>query len=204
MGSHGIKVILFDLGGVLVTWDGVEELVALTDGRLTGEQARKYFLQSKWMNLFESGGCTPEAFGKGVVSDLDLSIGPKEFLEFFLSWDRGFEPGALELLEKLKPHFILGCLSNNNILHWTRLCKKYDMQQKFHRLYPSHETGLVKPSREVFAYVVKDIGVLAEQILFFDDNLECVENARAEGFSARKVSGVKEVERVLKELDLLS
>jgi len=203
MSTQPIKVILFDLGGVLVTWDGVEELVKLTDGRLNREQARKYFLQSKWMNLFESGSCTPEKFSNGVVVDLNLHIEPNEFLDFFLSWDRGFQPCALELLDSLKPHFLLGCLSNNNILHWTRLCRRYDMQEKFHRLYPSHETGLVKPSPEVFEYVVQDIGGSPEQFLFFDDNPECVQNARQTGLNARQVSGVREVEQVLKELKLL-
>ena len=203
MGKNTIKVILFDLGGVLVRWDGVGELVELTGGKLTGEQARKFFLESKWMTFLETGSCTPEEFGNGVVADLNLAIKADEFLDIFLSWDRGFQPGALELLDRMKPHFILGCLSNNNILHWTRLCKRYDMRNTFHRLYPSHETGLVKPSREVFVYVLNDIGGAPEQILFFDDNPECVEQARQIGFNACQVLGVEEVERTLKELKLL-
>ena len=77
------------------------------------------------------------------------------------------------------------------------------MQEKFHRLYPSHETGLVKPSPEVFEYVVHDIGGSPEQFLFFDDNPECVQNARQTGLNACQVEGVEEVKQVLKELKLL-
>jgi len=203
MGRQTITVILFDLGGVLVTWDGTGELTRLTEGRLNREQARKYFLQSTWMNLFESGKCTPAVFAKGMVSDLSLPITPDEFLESFLSWDRGFEPGSQELLKKLRPHFLLGCVSNNNILHWTRLCRRYRMERLFHKLYPSHEIGMVKPSQKVFEYVVTDIGGSPEQFLFFDDNPECVENARQTGLNAEQVAGVEGVERALKTLNFL-
>ena len=203
MDRQAIEVILFDLGGVLITWDGIAELTKLTEGRLNSEQARKYFLQSTWMNLFESGNCTPDVFAEGVVSDLSLPITPDEFLKSFLSWDRGFEPGSQELLKKLRPHFLLGCVSNNNILHWTRLCRRYSMEQLFHKLYPSHEIGMVKPSQKVFEYIVSDIGGSPEQFLFFDDNPECVENARQKGLNAEQVAGVEGVERTLKSLNLL-
>jgi putative hydrolase of the HAD superfamily len=203
MENNTITVLLFDLGGVLVTWEGVSGLVGLTGGRLDSEQARKYFLHSPWMTLFESGMCSPEEFGEGVVSDLNLSLKPNEFLDTFLSWDRGFESGAFELLEKLRPRYLLGCVSNNNILHWARLCSKYNMSNYFHRLYPSHETGLVKPSGKVFEHVVSDIGGSPGQFLFFDDNIECVDNACKTGLMACRVSGVKEVEQVLKDRKLL-
>ena len=203
MGAHTIKVILFDLGGVLVHWDGVMELAKLTDDKLTKEQSRRFFLESKWMKLFETGRCTPYKFSCGVVRQLNLSITPDRFLKMFISWDRGFYPGAIELLDRLKPHFLLACLSNNNTLHWTRLCKRYSLGERFHRLYASHETGLVKPTQEAFEYVLNDIGGAPEKYLFFDDNLECVQKAQHIGFTACQVSGVEEVTRTLKELKLL-
>jgi putative hydrolase of the HAD superfamily len=203
LGTHAIKVILFDLGGVLVRWDGVMELVKLADGKLTREQSRGYFLESEWMKLFETGSCTPKEFADGVVAELNLPLRSDEFLHTFISWDHGFQPGAIELLDTLKPHFLLACLSNNNTLHWSRLCKRYNLTDKFHRLYPSHETGLVKPSREAFEYVLKDIGGVPEEYLFFDDNRECVEKAQYIGFKACQVLGVEEVKRTLKELNVL-
>jgi HAD superfamily hydrolase (TIGR01509 family) len=202
LGIHTIKVILFDLGGVLVRWDGVRELTELAAGKLNREQSRRFFLESTWMKLFETGSCSPEEFADGVVAELNLSLKPDEFLPTFISWDRGFYPGALELLDRLKPHFLLACLSNNNTLHWSRLCKRYSLGERFHQLYASHETGLVKPSQEAFEYVLNDIGGAPEEYLFFDDNRECVQKAQHIGFNACQVSGVEEVTRTLKELKL--
>jgi putative hydrolase of the HAD superfamily len=134
---------------------------------------------------------------------MDLPLSSDEFLRTFISWDRGFYPGALELLDRLKPHFLLACLSNNNTLHWSRICKRYSLGERFHRLYASHETGLVKPSQEAFEYVLNDIGGTPEEYLFFDDNQECVEKARYIGFNACQVSGVEEVTHTLRELKVL-
>ena len=73
----------------------------------------------------------------------------------------------------------------------------------FHKLYTSHEIGMVKPSQSVFEYVVRDIGGSPEQFLFFDDNPECVENARQTGLNAEQVAGVEGVEWALKTLNFL-
>jgi FMN phosphatase YigB (HAD superfamily) len=43
-----IKAILFDLGGVLVDWDGISPLIDLTDVTTTPEQARRFWLEFLW------------------------------------------------------------------------------------------------------------------------------------------------------------
>lgn len=201
--KHTVKVILFDLGGVLVHWEGVKKLAALSSGAITEEQSRRFFLESDWVKIFETGMCTPEEFAEGVATQLKLPVSPDELLDEFISWDRGFYPGAVELLDALKPHFILVCLSNNNVLHWKFLCETYGIRRRFHRLYPSHETGLLKPSREAFEGVLRDMNYGPAEYLFFDDNRECVEEARSLGLNAFQVSGVEEVRSRLKELELL-
>jgi putative hydrolase of the HAD superfamily len=198
-----IKVLLFDLGGVLVHWDGNKKLAALSGSAITEEQSRRFFLESDWVKRFETGLCTPEEFAEGVAAQLKLPIRPDDLLQEFISWDRGFYPGAGELLNALKPHFTLACLSNNNVLHWKSLCETYGIRQKFHRLYASHETGLLKPSKEAFENVLRDMDYGPGGYLFFDDNRECVESAHSLGFNAFQVSGVDEVRSKLKECKLL-
>ncbi|KPJ88975.1 MAG: hypothetical protein AMS17_03635 [Spirochaetes bacterium DG_61] len=202
MSDPRIKVILFDLGGVLVDWAGTRELVTLSGGTLSNEQSRRFWLFSEWMRKFEIGGCTPEQFAEGMVSELGLSLSPEDFLRHFISWDRGFLPGATNLLEVLMPRYYLACLSNTNVLHWTKLCKEQNLLQRFHRLYISFETGFLKPSSEAFQYVIKDIGHKPHSILFFDDNQECVDTANSLGFQAFQVSGIEETCTVLNKLEI--
>lgn len=202
MTSSPIQVILFDLGGVLVEFDGIAPLIVLSDNKLDREGARRFWLASPSVRKFETGQCGAEEFALGAMSELGLTMAPEVFMRQFVSWDRGPMDGALSLLDALKPRYLLACLSNNNELHWNRLLKETKLPEKFHRCYLSHEIGLMKPDQASFDHVVRDLGTQPEHILFFDDNPECVEAARTLGFHARRARGVGEVRAVLSELGL--
>ncbi len=191
-------VLLFDLGGVLVGWDGPRGLLALSGGSLDPERARRFWLESPWARRFELGSCHPAEFAAGVVEELGLSCSAAEFLDAFASWDLGPLPGALQLLEELTPRFRVACLSNNNQLHWSHLCQAFDLGRRFERAYLSHEIGRFKPDAAAFQYVVDDLRVPARTILFLDDNPECIRGARAMGLEAEEAHGVEEVRAVLR------
>jgi HAD superfamily hydrolase (TIGR01509 family) len=194
------QVILFDLGGVLVEFDGIEPLIALTNGRLDREGARRFWLESPWVRRFEIGACPPMAFAAGIADELNLSISPDALLREFLSWEKGPYPGALDLLKTLRSHFTLACLSNNNILHWNYLRDQLGFGNPFHVSYLSHELGLIKPDDAVFHAVLGDLHVPGPQILFLDDNPECVEAALRSGIDARRVNGIESVLALLSSL----
>ena len=196
------SVILFDLGGVLVDWDGIEPLKKLSGGRLTTELARRFWLESPWVNKYETGRCTSQEFAVGVIEELNLSLFPDEFLRQFISWDRGLLPGALDLLERLRSQFLLVCLCNNNELHWAPLRDKVGLDKRFDYCFISHEMGVMKPSEDAFLQVLKKVGKTAEECLFFDDNQECIETASRLGMSAFCVHGVIGVESVLKKMGI--
>jgi glucose-1-phosphatase len=199
----GVEAVLFDLGGVLVGWEGVPGLVRLCGGRLGTEEARRFWIESPWVRRFEVGRCRPEEFAAGVVEELRLPCGPVEFLEAFASWDRGLFPGALDLLDDLAPRYLLACLSNNNEVHWPRLRDGGGLGARFRRRHLSHETGLFKPDRAAYDHVVADLGIAASRILFLDDNPENVRGAEAAGLRAREVRGVEGTRRLLVDLGLL-
>jgi HAD superfamily hydrolase (TIGR01509 family) len=159
---------------------------------------------STWVNKFETGRCTPQAFAVGVIEELNLSFDADEFLDQFVSWDRGLLPGALDLLERLRSQFLLVCLSNNNELHWAPLRDKAGLDKKFDYCFISHETGVMKPSEEAFLHVLKRVRKKAEEFLFFDDNQEGIETACKLGMSAFCVRGITGVESVLQKMDVLN
>jgi putative hydrolase of the HAD superfamily len=191
------SALIFDLGGVLVAWDGIEPLIKLTEGRMTTDMARRFWLESPWVQKLETGRCAAHEFAVGVIEELNFSLPPDEFLRQFISWDRGMLPGALDLLERLRAQFQLICLSNNNELHWAPLRDEVGLDKKFDYCFISHEIGVMKPAAEAFLHVVKTIGRQPEEFLFFDDNPECIEAAKKVGMSAFCVQGVSGVESVL-------
>lgn len=198
-----IKVILFDLGGVLVDWDGISPIVDLTGGRLSSEEARKFWFESQWVSKFETDKCTPGEFASGVISELGLSISPETFIQYFKSWNRGLFPGVSEMLNNLRPSYILACLTNNNKLYMDSLISRYELDRKFHYFFVSYRTGLMKPSKDAFENVLQEIDVLPFEVVYFDDNTECVEMANQTGLKAYKVSGIEQVEECLEFLKLI-
>lgn len=196
------KVILFDLGGVLVDWDGISPLIDFSGGALSKEQARRYWLESPWVKKFETGLCSEDDFASGVVDELKLVISPEEFLEQFITWNRGLFPGTSELLERLRNRFILACLSNNNELHWKSLTEKTDLVEWLDHIFLSFEMGVMKPAKEAFQYVIDKIGYPPQKIVFFDDSYEYIDAANDLGFQAYQVLGLKSVYSTLNALEI--
>lgn len=187
---HTISAILFDLGGVLVDWDGTTPIVELTNGRLNREQARRFWIESAWVGRFERGLCTAEEFAAGCVKDLGVSCSPQEFIARFATWDRGPFAGAAELLEECRRRGLrLYCLSNNNSIHWANPGIQ-SLVKHFERVFVSFETRLMKPDSQAFRHVLAGVQDCPAEILFLDDNPECIAAARAEGLMAEEVRGV--------------
>jgi putative hydrolase of the HAD superfamily len=115
-----IQVLPFDLGGVLVEFSGVRDVVPFM--RVPGSE---YDTGQRWRaceltDAFGLGRIGPEEFGDRFVRDWGLSISPAQFLQEFRSWSRRVLPGAVELLDSLRPQYRLAALSNSNVLHWER------------------------------------------------------------------------------------
>jgi HAD superfamily hydrolase (TIGR01509 family) len=196
-----IKALLFDLGGVLVDWDGITPLTLITDGRLIREKAQKFWQNSPSVKWFETGQCSDIDFALGVTAELNLSTPPDEFLVLFESWDKGPFPGAQQLIDNLSHYVPLYCLSNNNPIHW-RNKGIQELLGNFCKIFVSFEIGLMKPDPAAFQFVSDRVVELPEQILFLDDNIECVRAAQKLGFNARQAVGLDAVERIIRELGL--
>lgn len=200
MSSNELQAILFDLGGVLVEWDGIQPLLDITDNRLSAEEARLFWLDSPAVRRFETGRCTENEFAEAAARELQIDLSPAEFIAQFTSWDRGLLPGAQQLVDRLKPQITLYCLSNNNPIHWA-LPHIRQLTSAFDKTFVSFEMGLMKPDVAAFESVAKRIEEPVERVLFLDDNPECVAAAREVGFLARVARGIAEVETALRELN---
>ena len=91
-------------------------------------------------------------------------------------------PGAEEYLRRLRadgvrlfvltasPHSITDpCLTHNRVFDW------------FEQVWTVEDYGMGKSNPQLFVRVVKDIGLPADEILYFDDNPIAVVNAAAAG-----------------------
>ena len=191
-----IEVVLFDLGGVLIDFGGVQPMKALS-GIETDDELWERWLTCRWVRSFERGDCSPEQFSTGVVGDWKLTIEPAAFLTEFRGWPGGVIPGADELVQRVRDRMPAGCLSNTNALHWDHNFARWPLLDAFDYRFLSYELGIVKPDRELFERVAELLPSARDKVLFLDDNLLNVEAARAVGFAAAHVRGVSESEQAL-------
>ena len=194
--SAAIDIVLFDLGGVLIDFAGVEPMKQLA-GIDTDDELWQRWLTCRWVRTFERGQCSADDFASGMVADWNLPIAPDEFLEQFRSWPGRVLPGADVLLDRVRATAPAGCLSNTNALHWDHNFERWPILDSFDFRFLSFQLGIVKPDRELFERVATLLPVPASRVLFLDDNAVNVEGAIAAGFVARHVRGVDEARLAL-------
>ena len=181
-----VEVVLFDMGGVLV------ELASLPE--LLGTARSEADFWPQWLNSsavqqFERGGCSPEEFAQNAVVDLNLGIGPDEFLANFARFPRGLFPGSARLVQDVSLVARTAVLSNTNALHWQTQPDAKAIRGLFDHSFLSYEIGAVKPEREIFDYVLAELGLRGSDVLFLDDNQINVEAARELGLRAELAQG---------------
>lgn len=190
------KLLLFDIGGVLVENTGFGSLNRHLASGMPEAEIKSLWLSSPAVRAFELGITCPAVFAASFVEEWRIPIEPAAFLLEFSSWPKGFYPGAVELLARLRRQFKLACLSNSNVLHWERFG---GFTHHFDIALSSHILGAIKPDIQSFERATQECGEAAEDVAFFDDSLENVVAARECGMQAFHVCGLKQLERTLRE-----
>jgi len=188
------RVIMFDLGGVLIENHGKAELTAMLPLAPEPHDIWIRWLASPSVRGFERGMLTPEQFSTAFVAEWQIALEPSAFIQAFATWPKRLFEGAEELLHALKQQHHLACLSNTNAIHWERFPQLHAL---FDSRFLSHEMGLVKPDREAFEYALEHLNARPGDVYYFDDLLLNVSAAREAGMSAFHVEVFSEIEPIL-------
>ena len=168
-----IKAAIFDLGNVLFE---------LNFGKWRSEMSAllgdNFSEDMHCIHLYETGQISTEVFIKEV---LKLAVHEKAGAsDVILAWNallKEMPPEPLRLLKQIRKNYKVYLLSNNNDLHcewfYSHVKDKYGIRQfdreYFDFAYYSQRIGLSKPDPECYQKVLKDIGMSAEQVIYFDD-----------------------------------
>ena len=179
------KVLLFDLGRVLVDFDHLRAAQRIS--AFCAKTPRKIydlFFESPATIDFEAGRITPEDFYLQVKQMLDLKLSYASFEPiwndiFFLS---AKNRSVFGLVNTLRANYKTAMLSNINILHYEYLRKNYPVFGAFDEIFLSFQLGLIKPDKEIYNLVIRKLGVNAQEIFYTDDRPELVESAKTLGY----------------------
>ena len=176
-----IKVLLFDLGGVLIRPNDPVSTFGMTH---SGDQFLKSWILSPAVRDYERGAIEAHEFARRIVTEADLPYTPDEFLQRFDGWPDSVVAGAPELLRAIPGNYRKAILSNTNQRHWGRDELSAPLVPYFDEVFLSFQTGLLKPDAEAFENVVNTMGCRPGEVMFFDDNALNVEGAERFGCKA--------------------
>lgn len=198
-----IRIVLFDVGGVLVELSGLAMLLSWLGHRVTAEQVRTLWLTSPTVRLFETGKLQPAPFAEQMINELSLPVGSEEFLTELYTRSQRILPGAVELVKRVPRNYVRATLCNTNALQWASLLEQHDLIGTFDHHFASHLTGKIKPDEEAFQHVLATLGCEGTETLFLDDSQLNVAAAKKVGMTAFQVQGPVEAEHALRVAEVL-
>ncbi len=191
MGGATIKIVCFDLGGVVLricrTWaegcaaaglevrDGVDPLGAPSVDWLELD------------DLFQKGKLDGKTYFQRISDLLGGVYRPDEVMRVHDAWTLEEYEGIDQLVQRLHEARVeTAVLSNTSHEHWVKF-GRYPAFARLRNRHGSHELGLRKPDKAIYQALEERIGFTGGEIIFFDDLPENVAAAREVGWHAHSV-----------------
>ena len=183
-----IKVVIFDMGGVLLrTFDSAPREALAQRYGVTLRQLFDIIFISESSQQAERGEKSDADHWTWALNQ--LRVAPEDRADFIRQWWAGdrMDYDLLEFINNLRPDVRTGLLSNawlgtraNITKHWGSLDPYFDV------VIFSAETGMRKPAPELFRWLLEKLGANPEEAIFVDDYGENIKAAQALGLRTVK------------------
>lgn len=217
MSEREIRVVCFDLGGVVVricrSFEQACEVAGIEyrepERFNDPELSRK---RRELTALHQTGRLSCDAYYRSVSEATGGLYTPEEIRRLHDAWLLGDYPGVETLIRGIGEGLdvAIACLSNTNAAHWRALRDGDSRSAAIDAIglhFVSHELGAIKPGEEAFRAVERSTGARPGQILLFDDTEENIHAAARLGWKTRHVDHrgdtAAQIRGALDELGLL-
>jgi putative hydrolase of the HAD superfamily len=198
-------VILFDIGGVLLTngWDHRER--AAIAGQFQLDVAALEAHHAKAFEPWERGELSLDEYLDAVVFYEPRSFTREVFFTAICAQSKKLTDSAECVLDELAAsnRYMLGCLNNEaRETHEFRMAN-FGLRKYLKCTFTSCYMGLRKPDPAIYRRTLGILGAASERTIFIDDRLENVAAAAAVGMKAIQFTGADALRRDLKSLQVL-
>lgn len=196
-------VILFDIGGVLLTngWDHCERAVVLDQFHLDKAEFEKRHPGPN--DLWERDMISAREYLDETVFYEPRSFSHDDFLAAICAQSVELADGGLGILRELAAsgRYMLGCLNNEAREPNEYRMRTFGLREHFDVAFSSCFIGLRKPKPEMYRRALDILGKPAHRILFIDDRAE---NAAAGAAAGMKSIWFKGAETLRRDLEYLA
>jgi len=178
-------VILFDVGGVLLTnsWDTGERALVLERFGLDRAEFEARHLES--YRAWEMGAIPMQTYLDATVFYEPRSFSREEFFAAICAGSKILPDGALGILQQIAAsnQCMVGALNNEARETNEYRFEHFGLRKLFKVALSSCYVGFRKPDAAIYRRVLDILGRPAERILFIDDRVENVAGAGAAGIA---------------------
>lgn len=185
MTNNSIKIVCFDLGGVLleVNWQLTFDFFKIP---IDPKTALQEIGQSQLFYQYEKGLISAEEFTAFINSKYGSNLSTNGFIEGWNKCLTGVLNGTAEIIQSIPPHFRIFALSNTNQDHYDYY-RHFPLFKKFEKIIASQHLGLRKPDPKIYQKCIEITGASPSEILYFDDLKENVIGAQEAKMNALHV-----------------
>jgi len=203
-GNH-FEVVLFDVGGVLLTngWDHVQRAAVLDCFEL--DRAAFEARHPEPYDALERDTITMEEYLQATIFYEPRSFTPEEFIEVMKVQSKPIPSNALAVLDEISAsdRLLIGLLNNESrLLHEYRM-DKYGIENYLDIQLSSCYLGLRKPDAGIYRRALDILGRPADRVIFIDDRANNTAAACAAGIHAIQFLGEEQLRRDLKQIGIL-
>jgi putative hydrolase of the HAD superfamily len=183
------KAVIFDFGNVIINIEF--QRIYETFAKLTSKPIayiEKRITEEQIFRRYESGQFTDEEFRDIIRQTLSFPLSDKEVDTAWNAILLDIPTERIDLINNIRKKYPVYLLSNTNNIHITA-SNNYlndahgikNLNVLFDKLYLSYEMGMWKPDTEIYYEVLRSVNLEPNKVIFFDDNLQNIESAKAIG-----------------------
>lgn len=189
-GGKKIKNVVFDMGNVLMLFDGPYFSAQFTDNEVDAAALQRALFGSPAWNLLDSGTISYDTMLHVARAHLDERLWPNLDACFagWAAYSAPIEETNALAAELKREGYGIYLLSNAG----TRIHDQLNHMPAWSLMdgaVVSGEERLMKPDPAIYQLLCERYGLLAEECLFVDDNADNCEGARVAGMRAVRYTG---------------
>ena len=176
-----LKYLIFDWGGVFAPGHLLKDF-SNNLARIIGGEAEQYEKVFRAMEFpYETGEIDPVEFWQNFIREAKLKIPIDEVRNIFFN-SYNIDSEMLEYAQELKKIYKIVLFTNNYQDLFVYIKSKYNLEKYFDHLFASSEIKFKKPDSRSYEFVLRELGIEANEAVFIDDKEKNVVAAGELGF----------------------
>lgn len=195
-----MKVVLFDWGGVVESHENNNHelnsakirMIKRVKNNISDDEIISkwtYKIKNEYISIYNDLEHINDWINQ-INKNFDINLSYDEFKQLYIEEFSkiNYYKDVVAFAHSLKNRCKIGILSNLTIFDKPRIDMQFDLS-KFDYVYLSFELGIRKDNKNIYEYIIKELGIVPNDILFIDDEIQNIKLAKECGINTCLASG---------------